>query len=124
MFAVIVFFSVKAQNRLILTTMFPSGVKLLSLLQKSFTNINFSIHRSAMYLFVGCTEVVLHSCFRHFGQIEAVSFLKHIFISSNFWFRCKFLCSRHFQIKTEHVPHTTSRNKTDLDRTISTNGRV
>ena len=65
----------KPKIRFTLTIMFQSSAKLLSELKKIvLTYVNFSINRSAMYLFVGCTEVALHSCFATFVRLRLSPF--------------------------------------------------
>ena len=94
--------------------------------------MNFSINRSAMYLFVGCTEVALHSCFATFVRLRLSPFWNacslvqnYTSIYSQLWIPCTLLCSRHFKINTEHVLHTNSKGETLLFKTtIDTNGKV
>jgi hypothetical protein len=104
---------------------------------KSFlTYINCGIHRS-VYLFL------VSFCWLYCGYWLAIVFAafvrsrlppfcntycvvhNYILTSSIFWFRCKILCSKHFQMKTYCVPQTSSSNKTiHLDMTFDINGSV
>jgi hypothetical protein len=108
------FFCIKAQSRLILTTVYPSWVKLLSVLQKLFspTLISAFTEVPCIFLFdaVRLCFTQLHSpLVRQRLSLfwnTCVLVNTYILISSKFWFRYKFLFSCHFQIKSERVPYT------------------
>jgi hypothetical protein len=95
--------------------------------------INFSLHRNDTYLFVGWTEVMFVTTV--FGALVRLRpspfwnncciFNNYIFLSSKFCFPSHLLCSRRFQIITEHIPHKNSRSETtDLNMSIDTTDRV